>query len=1067
MSVNADSDSTTTSSSPPSFISSLISSSSSSSPFKDGVMLYMLYLSKEELQRFKQLLVEENPRPGSVQIPWDQVKTATWGEVIHLLMEYFPGRLAWDVTHDIFAKMNQMPLCLRVRRELQDILPNLEPEDLSSRGTQMKMEAGDYDEIQNYRLRVMRQYSPVGNRTTWPGNQVDFLYQDIPTHRRLLSCLFLPRRPQGRQPKLVVLLGVAGVGKTTLAHQVMLEWARNTFYCHKFWYAFYLHCCDVAQDKEQSLCELLSRQWPGSQALMSKMLSKPERLLLILDGFEELTSTLADRPEDLSEDWSRKLPASVLLASLLRGRMLPGATLLLLLRLSSWRVATSFLKSPFVVTLMGFNEVEKAQYLRTYFGDKGQAEEALRFVTRNPILSPMCHVPEVCWLVCARLREQMERGARLADVFPNATAVFAGYLSSVFPRPAGSPPGAPHREPLVGLCNLAADGMWNKRWVFARKDLEQAKLGTAAVAALLQANILRRVAGGGDRYAFALLTFQEFFAALWYVLRFPQSLPDFQVLDQARAKALVENPGSKRNHLAHTAIFLFGLFNETCALAVERSFGCRLSLGNKKELLKGAALWQGCGQPTVHHGVPLLFCCLYEIQEQAFLSQTLQDCRKVTLIIKKNKDLQVSAFCLQHCQRLQEMELTVALTVAKASGLHPCAFSSAGPQGNNQRFQWWQDLCSVFRTHEDLEALALTDSILEPNTVRVLSAALKHPRCKLRKLTLRHVHRSLLTEDLILVLMENQCLSYLEIRGTALQEEAVEALCMVLKYHQCFLQCLRLEDCPVSPKSLCNIARSLRSNFHLKTLMLGNGSLDDSGAYYLSVTQLQRLSLENCDPTLFRYNTLICPLENSRRVTHLSLAGNPLKEERARELWAALQHARCPLQRLVLRNCTLTSGCCWDMASALVQNKTLRSLDLGCNSLKDDGVILLCEALLDPESGLQVLELEACLLTSGCCQAVSSVLLGHRHLRYLDLSRNYIGLNGLQLFCETFQKRTLSTKVVLMEKNPVFVLRRERKQSSGVDMMARLEGPRVDEAILRVVQDWDPEDSHEAAQTTN
>lgn len=79
----------------------------------------MLYLSKEELQRFKQLLVDENPRPGSVQITWDQVKTATWGEVIHLLMEYFPGRLAWDVTHDIFAKMNQMQLCLRVQRELQ------------------------------------------------------------------------------------------------------------------------------------------------------------------------------------------------------------------------------------------------------------------------------------------------------------------------------------------------------------------------------------------------------------------------------------------------------------------------------------------------------------------------------------------------------------------------------------------------------------------------------------------------------------------------------------------------------------------------------------------------------------------------------------------------------------------------------------------------------------------------------------------------------------------------------------------------------------------------------------
>ncbi|XP_054444118.1 NACHT, LRR and PYD domains-containing protein 8 [Pteronotus mesoamericanus] len=1045
---------TTSSSSSPSFISSLISSSSFSSPFKDGVMLYMLYLSKEELQRFKQLLVDENPRPGSVQLTWDQVRTATWGEVIHLLTEFFPGRLAWDVTHDIFAKMNQMQLCLRVQMELQDILPNLEPEALNPRGTQMNVEAEESDEIQNYRLRLTCQYRPEGNKRTWPGNQADFFYQDIPAHQRLLPCLFLPRRPQGRPPKTVVLQGVAGVGKTSLAYKVMSEWAGNTFYRHKFRYAFYVPCGDVAWDTEQSLCELLSRQWPGSRALMSKVMSQPEQLLLVLDGFEELTWTPTDPPEDLSEDWSQKLPGSVLLASLLSRKMLPEATLLLLLRLSSWRVTKPFLKSPSVITLMGFTEVEKARYFRTYFGNKEQAERALRFVMGNPILFPMCQVPAVCWLVCSRLKEQMERGANLAVAFPNATAVFARYLSSVLPGPAGSPLCGPRQEQLAGVCNLAAEGMWNRRWVFGKKDLEQAKLDAPAVAALLGANILRRVVGGEDRYAFALLSFQEFFAALLYVLCFPQSLPDFQALDQAHVKRLVAYPGSKRNHLAHMAVFLFGLLNESCARAVERSFGCQLSLGNKKEVPKVAALWRECGPPTVHHGVPHLFHCLYEIQEPTFLSQILHDCQKATLIIRKNKDLQVSAFCLRHCQCLREVELTVTLTIAKADSRHPCAPSSAGPEGNNLRFHWWQDLCSVFRTHESLEALALTNSLMEPDTVRVLSAALKHPHCKLRKLILRHMHRSLMIEDLILVLMENQYLNHLEIQGTAVQGEAVEALGMALKYQQCFLQCLRLEDCSVTPKSLRSLARNLRSNFHLKTLMLSNSSLEDSGAYYLSVTHLERLSLENCDHTLLRYNSLICPLENSQRLTHLSLAGNALNEEGAIELWDALQHAKCPLQRLVLRSCALTPGCCQDMASALSQNKTLRSLDLGLNSLKDEGVTLLCGALLDGGAGLQVLELEGCLLTSGCCQAVNSMLLRHHSLRYLDVSRNDIGRGGVQLLRETFRKWTCDTKIVL-----------ERKQSCGVDLMARLEGPAVDEAVLKVVQDWDAEGSAGAAQT--
>ncbi|KAB0388899.1 hypothetical protein E2I00_008959 [Balaenoptera physalus] len=97
------------------------------------------------------------------------------------------------------------------------------------------------------------------------------------------------------------------------------------------------------------------------------------------------------------------------------------------------------------------------------------------------------------------------------------------------------------------------------------------------------------------------------------------------------------------------------------------------------------------------------------------------------------------------------------------------------------------------------------------------------------------------------------------------------------------------------------------------------------------------------------------------------------------------------LEKLSLRNCALTSECCRDMASALDKNKTLRSLDLGFNSLKDDGVILLCQALMNPDSGLQILELEKCLFTSVCCRAMASVLLNNQTLGYLDLSKNDIG----------------------------------------------------------------------------
>lgn len=54
--------------------------------------------------------------------------------------------------------------------------------------------------------------------------------------------------------------------------------------------------------------------------------------------------------------------------------------------------------------------------------------------------------------------------------------------------------------------------------------------------------------------------------------------------------------------LAHVALFLFGLFNETCAKAGERWLGHKLSSGNKEEVPKLGAPWQGRRPPTAHPG---------------------------------------------------------------------------------------------------------------------------------------------------------------------------------------------------------------------------------------------------------------------------------------------------------------------------------------------------------------------------------------------------------------------------------------------------------------------------------
>ncbi|XP_043293024.1 NACHT, LRR and PYD domains-containing protein 8 [Cervus canadensis] len=1025
------------------------SSSSSSLPYRNGVMPFMLSVSAEHLQRFKQLLLEENPSPDCSPLTWDQLKSARCGEVVHLLTEYFPGRRAWEVAHDIFAKMNQRELCVQIQRELNEILPNLEPEALNQRKRELTLEEDESDKIREYKARVMSEHSALWDRTSWPGNNVDFFYQEPWGEDTLLQCLLLPRKPQGRQPKTVVLLGDAAVGKTTVAKKVMLEWAEDKFYAHKAWFAFYLRCQEMDGLEERSFSELIACKLSGSLAFASRILSHPEHLLLLLDGFEELTLTLADRPEDLSQDCSQKMPGSVLLTSLLSKTMLPDATIIVFLRFNLWKTVSPFLKGPSLITLTGFSTPERSRYFRSYFKHGRDADAALRFAMGNATLFSMCRVPVTCWLVCSCVKQQMERGSSLQQAFPNAAAVFIHYLSSLLPTQVRHAVSETHQEQLKHLCSLAVEGMWKNQWVFSKTDCSLARLDERDVQLFLRVRVLRRVAADRDLIAFTHPSFQEFFAALLFVLCFPQRLRNFEALDSFRVLQLLAHPGRRRNPLAGMALFLFGLLNDTCTLSVEQLLGCKVSLGNRRKLLKIAALPPDGDPPAPHHRLPQLFYYLHEIREEVFVGQTLHECRKALLVINKIRELQVSAFCLKFCRRLQELELTVTKTMSLSPGPLP----SPQPEGSDRNSLWWQDFCSVFRTHESLEVLTVKDSVMDTETVEILAAALRHPHCNLRKLIFRHVGSLVVSEGILRVLVENQHLRHLEIEDTKMRRQAIEALCSTLRHPRCLLQTLRLDGCPFDPTTGADLIWSLRKNIHLKTLMLRRGCLErGEPCAPVLVPQLERLSLENCDLTSLSYRSLAFSLVSNRSLTHLSLAENALQDDGVKELWNILQNFPFPLQRLVLRNCALTSACCQDIVSVLDKNKTLRSLDLGCNSLRDAGIILLCQHLLKPDSGLQVLELGQCQFTSFCCPVLTSVLLHNRTLRHLDLSGNSIGLRGAKLLQDAALKRVLGPRVVL-----------KKKQSNGTDMMRRLEGPVVNKDVLKIVEDWKDEFCDQAA----
>lgn len=116
--------------------------------------------------------------------------------------------------------------------------------------------------------------------------------------------------------------------------------------------------------------------------------------------------------------------------------------------------------------------------------------------------------------------------------------------------------------------------------------------------------------------------------------------------------------------------------------------------------------------------------------------------------------------------------------------------------------------------------------------------------------------------------------------------------------------------------------------------------------------------------------------------------------------------------------------------SSFKNNQSLRSLALSLNRLMDGGVILLCSALAGADCNLLVLELEQCWLTSASCHALASMLCRHRKLRYLDLSKNIIGINGMLALALAFLSRRQAEEVML-----------KKKSNDSVGMHTRLPGP--------------------------
>nr|XP_033801240.1 NACHT, LRR and PYD domains-containing protein 3-like isoform X5 [Geotrypetes seraphini] len=696
-------------------------------------------LGEDEFKRFKFCLSIFGHEYYS-HIPQDKIKGSDRISTVQLLRE-FSGREAMNVTIKILEQSNLRNTAFRLQQKIasehNQIIIRKIRKDYRQKYMETMIEEYQVIEDKNSRLGesilLNKRYIPpiIIKKHRW---QEDDLHQivaggnkdlDDLNQRENLECisigidkLFEPNE-HGLLASTVVLQGPSGIGKTTTLRKIMLDWASGNIY-EKFDYIFYLSCKEMKLiQADTSLAELLLSNCKDPKTPVSEILANPENLLFLIDGFDELRFSLDYLNSKLCSDPHEKASISCIFNGLLRRTVLDKSHLLI----TTWSMAAEKLKrylvSPCSFEILGFSPKGQEVYFSNFFEDEQQAKQAYTFVQGNKMVYSMCFAPIVCWSVCTVFQQQFESGQSLDENLTTSTSLFVFFVTGMLNHCSCKQTAQKH---LQSLSSLAEEGMRKHTIVFEEEQIKKHNLDAENILALfLNKNQCQEGTMSRSTFSFVHFTFQEFFAALFFVLEAkPQSNANL-------IKLLKDNQEKTDGFLTATVRFLFGLLNGDTVGFIQKNLACKVDFQIKEILMKWVMVSATKNPPLKEQKLLELLHYLFETQDVEFVKAAMERFTEISLssLPLTVADCLALTFCInysykKHTLHLQDCQLGYQQLDVLMLGIANCLY------------------------------LSLSDNKLEDSSVKLLCEGLKQPDCELQSLTL---YKSPLTSDGIKKLM--------------------------------------------------------------------------------------------------------------------------------------------------------------------------------------------------------------------------------------------------------------------------------------------------------------------------